>query len=86
MKFTPAPWIQFGQDGKTIAILPAGRPGEVCQGTFENEADARLVAHAPQLFNALIDLMRGIRGKTKDTEAYQTAVKVLLLAVGEDDT
>lgn len=51
---TPAPWIGFSDQGKCVAIMPAGREGDIC--TFNqppSEADARLMAAAPDLLAAL---------------------------------
>lgn len=50
---TPGPWIVFhaDEDGPND-ILPAGRPGCIAQ-KIENEADARLIAAAPDLLVAL---------------------------------
>lgn len=53
--YTPGPWVQFADQGKTIAIMPAGREGDIC--TFDqspSNADARLMSLAPQLFHALL--------------------------------
>lgn len=62
MSGTPGPWILYGQrDGKewhAHAILPAGRPGQVVDfAAPPSEADAKLMAAAPELFEALEDLL-----------------------------
>lgn len=52
--FTPGPWVQFVDQGKCVAIMPAGRDGDIC--TFNQpptDADARLMTAAPQLLKAL---------------------------------
>jgi hypothetical protein len=61
-KYTPGPWIEFADRGETVAILPAGRDGTICE--FSNEkpydarfhpearANARLIAAAPDLLEA----------------------------------
>lgn len=44
---TPTPWIGFSDQGKCIAIMPAGRDGDVC--TFKEpptDADASLIIEA----------------------------------------
>lgn len=51
---TPGPWVQFADQGKCVAIMPAGRDGDIC--TFKEcptDADARLMTAAPQLMQAL---------------------------------
>jgi hypothetical protein len=51
---TPGPWVQFTNRGKCIAIMPAGRAGDIC--TFEQsprDADALIMALAPNLVKAL---------------------------------
>ena len=63
-KWTPGPWVQFIYDG-LLSILPAGRPGEVAQVWVEDglpnaEANARLIAAAPELYAALSDLVYAI--------------------------
>ena len=53
-KFTPGPWVGFMDEGKWIAILPAGRPGDIC--TFQwrpSNADGNLMTAAPDLYEAL---------------------------------
>jgi hypothetical protein len=55
-KYTSGPWVQFADQGKCIAIMPAMREGDVC--TFNqspSDADARLIAAAPDMFKALED-------------------------------
>ena len=47
MKHTPGPWIIFYDEGFPYAVLPAGRPGEICRCSDKNEANARLIAAAP---------------------------------------
>lgn len=53
---TPGPWTIFADKGAAVCILPAERPGEVCsfegRGGPEREADARLIAAAPELLEA----------------------------------
>jgi hypothetical protein len=50
---TPGPWRAAGVCGLTI-----GNP----QGEKEAEANARLIAAAPELFNALNDVVNDLRG------------------------
>lgn len=50
---TPGPWVAFFVDGRASVIMPAGRPGDIC--LFRDgaaEADARLIAAAPELLEA----------------------------------
>lgn len=56
MAHTPGPWVQFTDQGKTVAILPAGRPGEICSFDGErenNDANASIVAASPDMLDAL---------------------------------
>lgn len=51
---TQGPWVQFADQGKCIAIMPAMREGDIC--TFNqspSDADARLMTAAPMLVQAL---------------------------------
>ncbi len=52
---TPGPWVQFADQGKTVAIMPAGREGDIC--TFKqppSDADVRLMNAAPEMLQALM--------------------------------
>jgi hypothetical protein len=54
---TPGPWVGFSDRSKCVAIMPAGREGDVC--TFNqppSEADARLLVAAPDLLAALYNV------------------------------
>lgn len=56
-EYTPGPWVQFADQGKCVAIMPAMRAGDIC--TFQqspSDADARLMASAPALLQALTEL------------------------------
>lgn len=51
---TKGPWVQFADQGKCIAIMPAGREGDIC--TFQQsptDADAHLMTIAPAFLDAL---------------------------------
>jgi hypothetical protein len=54
-KPTPGPWTIYYDGRKPYAILPAGRPGEICQFStaYGNEANAHLIAACPQMYEAL---------------------------------
>jgi hypothetical protein len=56
MTHTPGPWIEFSDQGNTVAIMPAGRPGDVCNFAkpYPSRADAQLMAADPVLLEALI--------------------------------
>lgn len=55
---TPGPWVRFFVDEHTMAILPAGRPGSVADFKAPpSEADAQLIAAAPELLVALEALL-----------------------------
>lgn len=52
-KHTPGPWVRFCDQGRTIAIMPAGRPDDICtMAGGATEADATLIAAAPELLAA----------------------------------
>lgn len=55
MKNTPGPWIVFfaDRDGPND-VLPAGRPGHIALN-IQSEADARLIAAAPDLLAAIVN-------------------------------
>lgn len=52
---TWGPWFEFADQGDTIAIMPAGRQGDVClfAKPYPSRANARLIAAAPDLLAAL---------------------------------
>jgi hypothetical protein len=53
---TPGPWVVFTDSvsDRALAILPAMRRGEVCEfAKAPEDADARLIAAAPDLLGAL---------------------------------
>lgn len=59
--FTALPWVGFADQGKIVAIMPAGRDGDIC--TFSkspSDADARLMIAAPDLFEMALLLERSI--------------------------
>lgn len=60
---TPGPWVQFADKGKTVAIMPAGRDGDICTFSVSpSDADARLMNAAPELLSALREVMEWIDG------------------------
>lgn len=51
---TPGPWVQFADQGKTVAIMPAMRAGDVCAFSKPpTDDDARLMTAAPDMLEAL---------------------------------
>jgi len=52
---TPGPWVISRDKGEPVAVLPAGRDGEICQfaTAYASEANARLIAAAPDLLEAV---------------------------------
>jgi hypothetical protein len=55
---TPGPWIEFADQGETVAILPAGREGQICDfASTVASSNARLIAAAPDMFDALQAIM-----------------------------
>ena len=86
MSKTPGPWIEFADKGDTIAILPAGREGTVCEFKFPfpSRADARLIAAAPSLLEALTKLMSGLDGiEQLPSSYYSEAYAAIARARGE---
>lgn len=52
--YTPGPWIGFTDQKKVVAIMPAGREGDICTfGQSPSDADARLMIAAPAMARAL---------------------------------
>lgn len=66
---TPGPWVGFvdrSSDTAIFSVLPAGRAGEIASN-IENDADARLIAAAPEMLAAL-QLVLAYYGKPKRDE------------------
>jgi hypothetical protein len=89
---TPGPWVQFSDQGKCVAIMPAGREGDIC--TFDqspSDEDARLMTLAPSLLKALqlarkrIEYLGSVCRDSKHFEAndstYLPAIDGVLAAV-----
>jgi hypothetical protein len=55
---TPGPWIVFNGDG-SFGVLPAGRPGLIAE--CKNTHDARLIAAAPDMLEALHEHIRVVK-------------------------
>lgn len=53
-KHTVGPWIEFADQGNTVAIMPAMRTGDICSFAepYPNRANALLIAAAPDLLEA----------------------------------
>lgn len=53
---TPGPWVEFADQGDTVAIMPAGRDGDICHfaAPYPSRDDARLMAAAPKMLEALL--------------------------------
>lgn len=84
---TPGPWVQFADQGKCIAIMPAGRDGDIC--TFKQsptDADAMLMNAAPEMMQALLEfvsIFTTVRGSIGD-EVKEGAFKAIAKAIGKD--
>jgi hypothetical protein len=61
--YTKGPWIVYNDDGLPKAILPAGRPGEICNFNdgYRDKNVARLIAAAPELLEALKEAAAALR-------------------------
>ena len=56
-KATPGPWVRFSDRGATVAILPAGRSGEVANFSSKIlEANAALIVAMRNALPSLLDL------------------------------
>lgn len=51
---TPGPWVGFSDQGKDVAILPAGKDGTICDFSepYPSRADAQVMIAAPDLLRA----------------------------------
>lgn len=84
---TPGPWVQFADQGRTVAIMPAGREGDIC--TFNqspSDADAMLMNAAPEMLEALLEfvsMFNTVPGSIGD-EVKEDAFKAIAKAVGRD--
>lgn len=60
-KHTPGPWVEFVDEGETVAIIPAGREGDICSfaAPYPKRDDARLMRAAPDLLGALQQIESG---------------------------
>lgn len=86
-KHTPGPWVQFADQGKCIAIMPAGRDGDIC--TFNqspSDADAMLINAGPEMLQALLEFVScfsTVPGSIGD-EVKEDAFKAIAKAIGYD--
>ena len=84
---TPGPWVQFADQGKCYALMPAMRIGDIC--TFKqppNDADAMLMAAAPDMLEALlgfVSMFNTVPGSIGD-EIKEDAIKAIAKAIGRD--
>ncbi len=71
------PWIKFSDKGKTVAILPAGRLGEICrfERGADNEDNANLIIAAPRMLEAPKEISGGKGPYSLDN--YQFAVNTI---------
>jgi len=57
MPHTPGPWVGFADQGATIAIMAASRPGDICSFSVPpTDDDGRLMIAAPDLLSALLSV------------------------------
>ena len=68
---TPGPYIEFFSHGKVSALMPAGRPGEIC--SFGEDAvvpnrDARFYRTAREAVPALIEEVEKLRARVEELE------------------
>lgn len=84
---TPGPWVQFSDQGKCIAIMPAMREGDIC--TFDqppSAADAMLMNAGPEMLKALLEFVstfRTVPGSIGD-EVKEGAFRAIEKATGQE--
>ena len=81
---TPLPWVGFSDEGKLMAIMPAGRPGDVCtfaQSPSRPDGDLllRSVNALPDLIAALEKIAAPGSGYTAPT--HQAIARAALAKV-----
>ena len=79
MEHTKRPWIRYVDEGRTVAILPAGRPGDICKITTQNtdeesEANAHLIVTAPELLEAGRQVLEAVGDSIDASSIPATAV------------
>ena len=76
-KATPGPWVEFYDKGKPCSVMPAMRPGDICNTRKSTPEDARFITFAR---TALPELARVVLAMSKAyavTESLQTASAAL---------
>lgn len=68
-KFTPGPWEYEGINGKVVSVINGIHAVVAHNGTFrhsakESAANAHLIAAAPELYEALENIIRAIKMRT----------------------
>lgn len=95
-KHTPGPWLYAFDGGTTAFITEADGSTIICIRTTENttahrnlEANARLMATAPELFASLLEMEEMFRGYADTDPATQAmfdrALTALHRVIGDDD-
>jgi hypothetical protein len=85
---TPGPWVEFADRGETVAIMAAGRPGDVCSFAppYPRRSDARLIAAAPAMLAALTVLAEiandEMQSRPPTMRAKIDAIKAARAAIG----
>jgi len=57
---TATPWILFYDGGKPKAILPAGKPGSVCEFSYVTRANAAFIVKAVNSHDGLLEALKGL--------------------------
>lgn len=85
--YTAGPWIEFIDQGKTVAILPAMRVGAVClfEKPYPSRANAQLIAAAPELLAALQTLIDATLGNVTMSDAWEQADSAIAKAIGKSE-
>jgi hypothetical protein len=95
-KHTPAPWayapshpakandtehvIEMEGGSSPIAIVYSGGVGI---SHSQAQSNARLIAAAPELLDALVELMKPYNGQIQSADAYKKANSIIAKATGE---
>ncbi len=84
-KWTPGPWIQEDRDILSVALIDAENPkrGREVIAAAHIEANAHLIAAAPELYEALAEMVAGWEGFDVNDDAANRVRALLAKARGE---
>lgn len=70
---TPGPWVRFSDDGKDVAVMPACRPGDICEMKSDRE-DGAFIAFARSLVPQMVAEIRELRAELAAERARTDAL------------